>query len=403
MNVGVIDSVNLGSIYFCATRAPIVRKRLWHCVLANILVCVPGILVDTYFAPFLKWLLELEADQGTVAGAAAMSASPESATTGVKDSFSSASSSFGTTIMTGYYSLLYMLYQFTLVYPFLLIALVFNTIWYQQISDAVTSLLTNSQLTGDRPIILLNPRDVSERAAYGGDVSGRASNADPSRASSLQDPTAEMADVASSDMQNVRCALRRPAPDLMLQEQPEKNPTGVAGIIRVARDELYRGLVVTAFILQHSVSGWLCSQIPILFFEQGTFSFSVVSLLVKVLLLAQLSALYSYYAFEYRWVAENWTLESRFQHVELRLPYFVGFGFILAFAVQTLPGLWSTAFFGLGLPFLVVIAAAAPPRELIYPESKLSMRVPLFGPARALNHAILPLLGRYIGNRSSKS
>jgi etoposide-induced 2.4 mRNA len=119
---------------------------------------------------------------------------------------------------------------------------------------------------------------------------------------------------------------------------------------------------------------------------------SYVPVLGKPLYVLQLSWMYAYYCFDYKWSLAKWPLDSRLHFVESNWAYFAGFGGPCTMAVVLLPkfvgeGVMSTLF---PLFVLVAIGVNANPEEF---ESRLSLgRLPVFRMAASQTAAIIRFL-----------
>lgn len=118
---------------------------------------------------------------------------------------------------------------------------------------------------------------------------------------------------------------------------------------RCAADFCYSILLETVFLLQAFLAGLL--PIPALNFACR---------------FLHLCLLYALYAFEYAWVSRQVVLETRLARVQNEWPYFLGFGFWLAFVTSYFGQtdvLIGSCLFGVCFPLLIVSGCAAERNE----------------------------------------
>mmetsp|Transcript_344 Transcript_344/g.795 ORF Transcript_344/g.795 Transcript_344/m.795 type:complete len:307 (-) Transcript_344:149-1069(-) len=119
---------------------------------------------------------------------------------------------------------------------------------------------------------------------------------------------------------------------------------------------------------------------------------SYVPVVGKPLYFVQLSWLYAYYCFDYKWSLAKWPLDARLHFVETHWAYFAGFGGPCTMSVVLLPrmvgeGVMSTLF---PLFVLVAIGVEANPEAF---KSRLSLgRLPVFRIAASQTVAIIRVL-----------
>jgi len=134
-------------------------------------------------------------------------------------------------------------------------------------------------------------------------------------------------------------------------------------------DEVYRLLLVGVF--------WLCAKA--VQWSLTALGSPLLATLGTLLYALGCSWMASFYAFEYVWSMIGWSLDERLRCFERRCAYFAGFGAPLTLATFSLPFFPATAVYASCFPLLILLAAAASPKE--HRDAK---RLPLFGvPHRA--------------------
>lgn len=120
-------------------------------------------------------------------------------------------------------------------------------------------------------------------------------------------------------------------------------------------DEVYRLLLVTAYMLQMT----LVSFLP---FGIG-----------NILVLCHLCWMYSLYSFEYKWSLLGWSLEYRLKYFERHWAYFLGFGLPAVCLSLIFPKFISLGIFAFTFPIFIILAIIARPTMHTKKEGKKSL------------------------------
>lgn len=136
--------------------------------------------------------------------------------------------------------------------------------------------------------------------------------------------------------------------------------------------------------------------IQIFFLLQGTAaSFLPLPAVGQCISIVHMSLLYSLYSFEYKWINMGWELHRRLSHIELRWPYFFGFGLPMA-VLTALPSslVVSGCVFSILFPVFIISA-----NEADDAQQYVGFPLKLFAPVVSLTN----MLFRHSFKKTSKS
>ncbi|XP_067139754.1 etoposide-induced protein 2.4 homolog [Centruroides vittatus] len=143
-------------------------------------------------------------------------------------------------------------------------------------------------------------------------------------------------------------------------------PQYVGGFSKTWADNLFSFLIQVLFLMQ----SYLVRLLP-------------VYILGQVAGIVHLCMLYSFYAFEYKWINMGWELHRRLAFIEMNWPYFIGFGLPLA-VLTSLSSSFITSgiIFAIFFPLFIISGNEAVPMT-----GMCEYRLRLFSPVVYLSNA----------------
>lgn len=143
-------------------------------------------------------------------------------------------------------------------------------------------------------------------------------------------------------------------------------PQYMGGFSKTWADNLFSFLIQALFLLQT----YLVKLIP-------------VTILGQVAGMVHLCMLYSFYAFEYKWINMGWELHRRLAFIEMNWPYFIGFGMPLAVLTSISDSyIINGIIFSIFFPFFIISG-----NESIPMTGTCEYRLRLFSPVVYLSNA----------------
>jgi len=126
------------------------------------------------------------------------------------------------------------------------------------------------------------------------------------------------------------------------------------------------------------------------FFVQAVFT-SFLPLIGKPLYYLNLSLLYGYYCFDYKWVLAGWSLEQRINFFEINWSYFMGFGGPFTLLSMCFPKLIGAGLMAVMFPLCVLVALRTDVNQVVSSTLPLG-RLPVFRFAASQATTLIQLL-----------